>query len=89
MCGKLQCTNVDVNHPPAGAQVSIEIINGSRCINADFNLGTDVLDPAYANPGSPCSEGKVSREEVYKDTKKMKVTRNYCAYTCSGTVLSL
>ncbi|XP_077359716.1 disintegrin and metalloproteinase domain-containing protein 9 [Festucalex cinctus] len=58
MCGKVQCTNVDVNHPPPGAHVSIQIINGSRCVNADFNLGTDVLDPAYVNPGSPCAEGK-------------------------------
>ncbi|XP_057682182.1 disintegrin and metalloproteinase domain-containing protein 9 [Corythoichthys intestinalis] len=58
MCGKVQCTNVDVNHPPPGAHVSIQVINGSRCVNADFNLGPDVLDPAYVNPGSPCAEGK-------------------------------
>ncbi|XP_029977977.1 disintegrin and metalloproteinase domain-containing protein 9-like [Sphaeramia orbicularis] len=56
MCGKVQCTNVDVNNPPSGAHVSIQIINGSSCVNADFNLG--VLDPAYVNPGSPCAEGK-------------------------------
>ncbi|XP_061562414.1 disintegrin and metalloproteinase domain-containing protein 9 [Phycodurus eques] len=58
LCGKVQCTNVDVNHPPPGAHVSIQVINGSRCVNADFNLGTDVLDPAYVNSGSPCAEGK-------------------------------
>ncbi|CAG5904884.1 unnamed protein product [Menidia menidia] len=58
MCGKLQCSNVDVNNPPLGAQVSIQEIQGSRCINANFNLGTDVLDPAYVNPGSPCDKGK-------------------------------
>ncbi|KAM9837684.1 disintegrin and metalloproteinase domain-containing protein 9 [Aulostomus maculatus] len=58
MCGKVQCTNVDVNNPPPGAHVSIKIINGSTCVNADFNLGTDVLDPAYVNPGSPCGKGK-------------------------------
>ncbi|XP_049614343.1 disintegrin and metalloproteinase domain-containing protein 9 isoform X3 [Syngnathus scovelli] len=58
MCGKVQCTNVNVNQPPPGAHVSIQIINGFRCVNADFNLGTDVLDPAYVNPGSPCAEGK-------------------------------
>lgn len=61
MCGKVQCTNVDVNNPPTGAQVSIQIVEGSTCVNADFNLGTDVLDPAYVNPGSPCDKGKVSR----------------------------
>ncbi|XP_042252592.1 disintegrin and metalloproteinase domain-containing protein 9 isoform X1 [Thunnus maccoyii] len=58
MCGKVQCTNVDVNNPPNGAQVSIQIIDGATCVNADFNLGTDVLDPAYVNPGSPCGKGK-------------------------------
>ena len=60
MCGKVQCTNVDVNSPPPGAQVSIQIVEGSSCVNADFNLGTDVLDPAYVNPGSPCDKGKVN-----------------------------
>nr|XP_057917011.1 disintegrin and metalloproteinase domain-containing protein 9 isoform X2 [Doryrhamphus excisus] len=58
MCGKVQCTNVDVNHPPPDAHVSIQVINGSTCVNADFNLGPDVLDPAYVNSGSPCAEGK-------------------------------
>ncbi|KAF7669368.1 hypothetical protein LDENG_00199690 [Lucifuga dentata] len=58
MCGKVQCTNVDVNNPPTGAHVSIQVIDGSTCVNADFNLGTDVLDPAYVNPGSPCAKGK-------------------------------
>lgn len=58
MCGKVQCTNVDIDNPPSGAQVSIQVINGARCVNADFNLGSDVLDPAYVNQGSPCDKGK-------------------------------
>nr|XP_019938468.1 PREDICTED: disintegrin and metalloproteinase domain-containing protein 9-like [Paralichthys olivaceus] len=58
MCGKVQCTDVNANNPPPGAQVSIQIVDGVYCINADFNLGTDVLDPAYVNPGSPCEKGK-------------------------------
>lgn len=58
MCGKVQCTNVDANHPPPGGSISIQIVNGSKCVNADFNMGTDVLDPAYSNPGSPCASGK-------------------------------
>lgn len=58
MCGKVQCTNVDVNNPPPNAHVSIQIVDGFSCVNADFNLGTDVLDPAYVNPGSPCAPGK-------------------------------
>ncbi|XP_010739201.3 disintegrin and metalloproteinase domain-containing protein 9 [Larimichthys crocea] len=58
MCGKVQCTNVDLSTIPSGAHVSIQMVQGSTCINADFNLGTDVLDPAYVNPGSPCDKGK-------------------------------
>uniref|UniRef100_A0AAX7TA15 ADAM metallopeptidase domain 9 n=1 Tax=Astatotilapia calliptera TaxID=8154 RepID=A0AAX7TA15_ASTCA len=58
MCGKVQCTNVNVNNPPPGATVTIKIVAGKTCVNADFNLGTDVLDPAYVNPGSPCATGK-------------------------------
>uniref|UniRef100_A0A3Q3ETK4 ADAM metallopeptidase domain 9b n=1 Tax=Labrus bergylta TaxID=56723 RepID=A0A3Q3ETK4_9LABR len=57
-CGKLQCTNVDLNSHPVGAQVSSVIVDGKKCVNADFNLGPDVLDPAYVNPGSPCEKGK-------------------------------
>uniref|UniRef100_A0A8C4IFF1 Disintegrin and metalloproteinase domain-containing protein 9 n=1 Tax=Dicentrarchus labrax TaxID=13489 RepID=A0A8C4IFF1_DICLA len=57
-CGKVQCTNVDLTTIPPGAQVSIQIVQGSTCVNADFNLGPDVRDPAYVNPGSPCDKGK-------------------------------
>lgn len=60
MCGKVQCTNVDLTSIPPGAHVSIQVVEGFTCINADFNLGTDVLDPAYVNPGSPCDKGKVN-----------------------------
>lgn len=58
MCGKVQCTNVDLTTIPPGAQVSITTVEGSTCVNADFNLGSDVLDPAYVNAGSPCDKGK-------------------------------
>uniref|UniRef100_A0A3Q1GMD2 ADAM metallopeptidase domain 9b n=1 Tax=Acanthochromis polyacanthus TaxID=80966 RepID=A0A3Q1GMD2_9TELE len=58
MCGKVQCTDVDVQNPPDGAIISIQMVDGSTCVNADFNLGPDVLDPAYVNPGSPCDKGK-------------------------------
>lgn len=63
MCGKVQCTNVDLTTIPPGAHVSIQVVEGFTCINADFNLGTDVLDPAYVNPGSPCDKGKVKEKE--------------------------
>ncbi|XP_042363909.1 disintegrin and metalloproteinase domain-containing protein 9 [Plectropomus leopardus] len=59
MCGKLQCVDVDLNNPPTGAQVSVEEVQGSKCINAHFNLGSDVQDPGYVNAGSPCEKGKV------------------------------
>ena len=65
MCGKLQCVNVDLDTIPFGSTVSIEDINGSRCVNANFNLGPDVLDPAYVNSGSPCEEGKVNRQAIF------------------------
>ncbi|XP_068439887.1 disintegrin and metalloproteinase domain-containing protein 9 [Clinocottus analis] len=58
MCGKLQCVNVDLVNIPTGASVSLEVIQGEKCINANFNLGTDVLDPGYVNTGSPCEKGK-------------------------------
>nr|XP_046234103.1 disintegrin and metalloproteinase domain-containing protein 9 [Scatophagus argus] len=57
-CGKVQCTDVDLSTIPPGAQVSVQVVQGSTCVNADFNLGPDVLDPAYVNPGSPCDKGK-------------------------------
>ncbi|KAG7256439.1 hypothetical protein CRUP_002868 [Coryphaenoides rupestris] len=60
MCGKIQCTNLDANKPPPGGQIAVEIIDGMSCVNADFNLGTDVIDPAYVNPGSPCGKGQAT-----------------------------
>lgn len=75
MCGKVQCTNVNVNNPPPGATVSIKIVAGKTCVNADFNLGTDVVDPAYVNPGSPCGKGKVSRLSLLMTTER-NVTSN-------------
>lgn len=71
MCGKVQCTNVDLTSIPTGAHVSIHVVNGFKCVNADFNLGTDVLDPAYVNPGSPCDKGKVKKKK-----KKIMKRRN-------------
>ncbi|MCI4383858.1 hypothetical protein PGIGA_G00031600 [Pangasianodon gigas] len=60
MCGKVQCTNFDSNYPPPGAVISIENIEpGVSCRNADFNLGSDVLDPGYVKTGTVCAAGKV------------------------------
>ncbi|XP_055085700.1 disintegrin and metalloproteinase domain-containing protein 9 isoform X2 [Periophthalmus magnuspinnatus] len=58
MCGKVQCTNVDANKPPPGGSISNQIVNGTTCVNVHFDLGEDILDPGYSNPGSPCAPGK-------------------------------
>ncbi|XP_029311908.1 disintegrin and metalloproteinase domain-containing protein 9 [Cottoperca gobio] len=85
MCGKLQCANVDLNTIPSGAQVSIEEIQGSRCINANFNLGTDVLDPAYVNSGSPCEKGKTCLEfQCVNATNLMPNLDCDARTTCNG-----
>ncbi|XP_053496653.1 disintegrin and metalloproteinase domain-containing protein 9 [Ictalurus furcatus] len=60
MCGKVQCTNFDSNYPPAGAVISVQdIAPGVSCRNADFNLGTDVLDPGYVKTATVCAAGRV------------------------------
>ncbi|XP_054625074.1 disintegrin and metalloproteinase domain-containing protein 9 isoform X2 [Dunckerocampus dactyliophorus] len=85
MCGKVQCTNVDVNHPPPDAHVSIQVINGSTCVNADFNLGPDVLDPAYVNAGSPCAEGKTCLDFKCVDASALLPNLDCDAQqTCNG-----
>ncbi|XP_066521908.1 disintegrin and metalloproteinase domain-containing protein 9 [Hoplias malabaricus] len=59
-CGKIQCTNFDSNYPPPGAVISVENIQGGiSCRNADFNLGSDVLDPGYVKKGTVCAPGNV------------------------------
>lgn len=68
----MQCTNVDLNTIPANAHVSVQDVQGSRCVNADFNLGPDILDPAYVNPGSPCAEGKVDTLVNREDQDRLR-----------------
>nr|XP_055031596.1 disintegrin and metalloproteinase domain-containing protein 9 [Misgurnus anguillicaudatus] len=62
MCGKIQCL-FDSNKPPAGAIVSVQSIEGDggqiTCMNADFNMGPDVPDPAYVEIGSACNPGEM------------------------------
>ncbi|XP_044033961.1 disintegrin and metalloproteinase domain-containing protein 9 isoform X2 [Siniperca chuatsi] len=84
-CGKVQCTNVDLGIIPSGAQVSIQVVNGSKCINADFNLGTDVRDPAYVNPGSPCNKGKTCLDFKCVNTSNLLPNFDCDAQTtCNG-----
>uniref|UniRef100_A0A8C2JNP8 Zgc:174164 n=1 Tax=Cyprinus carpio TaxID=7962 RepID=A0A8C2JNP8_CYPCA len=49
ICGKVQCI-FDSNYPPREHTII--------CMNADFNLGLDVPDPAYVKTGSVCAPGK-------------------------------
>nr|XP_015818480.2 disintegrin and metalloproteinase domain-containing protein 9 [Nothobranchius furzeri] len=85
MCGKVQCTNVDLNNHLPNAQISTETIQGYRCINADFNLGTDVLDPAYVNPGSPCAAGKTCLDFQCVDASSLLPNLTCDAQsTCNG-----
>ncbi|XP_074476040.1 disintegrin and metalloproteinase domain-containing protein 9 [Sebastes fasciatus] len=85
MCGKLQCVNVDLSSPPTGAQVSVEVVQGETCINAHFNLGTDVLDPAYVNTGSPCEKGKTCMDFKCVNASDLLPKLNCDAETtCSG-----
>ncbi|KAM6964691.1 disintegrin and metalloproteinase domain-containing protein 9 [Tautogolabrus adspersus] len=84
-CGKLQCTNVDLKTLPPGAQVSIEVVQGKQCVNADFNLGPDVLDPAYVNPGSPCDKGKTCLDfECVNATALLPNLNCEARTTCNG-----
>ncbi|MEE6479258.1 hypothetical protein FKM82_012191 [Ascaphus truei] len=60
LCGKLQCENVD-SMPVFGIEPSIikTRIQGTICWGVDFQLGSDVPDPAMVNHGTKCDEGKV------------------------------
>uniref|UniRef100_A0A8C5R255 ADAM metallopeptidase domain 9 n=1 Tax=Leptobrachium leishanense TaxID=445787 RepID=A0A8C5R255_9ANUR len=62
VCGKLQCENVE-SMPIFGIQPSIikTSIQGTVCWGVDFQLGSDVPDPAMVNEGSKCDEGKICR----------------------------
>ncbi|XP_053574054.1 disintegrin and metalloproteinase domain-containing protein 9 [Bombina bombina] len=59
-CGKLQCENADTM-PVFGIEPSIikTSIQGTICWGVDFQLGSDVPDPAMVNEGTKCDEGKV------------------------------
>ncbi|KAJ8264449.1 hypothetical protein GJAV_G00149290 [Gymnothorax javanicus] len=85
LCGKVQCTSVDANFPPKGSTLTVRDIQGSRCVNADFNLGPDVLDPAYVNPGSGCSEGKACLDfKCINASALIQVTNCDAQTKCNG-----
>ncbi|NP_001233130.1 disintegrin and metalloproteinase domain-containing protein 9 precursor [Xenopus tropicalis] len=61
-CGKLQCENVETM-PVFGIRPSYiqTPIHGTTtiCWGVDFQLGSDVPDPAMVNEGTKCDEGKI------------------------------
>ncbi|KAG2463152.1 ADAM9 protein, partial [Polypterus senegalus] len=58
-CGKIQCINVDANNPPPGAFITTFNQGGVKCVNAFFDLGSDIPDPGYVHTGTGCGTGKV------------------------------
>lgn len=58
LCGKLQCTSVSLQNLPAWSVVNNA--SGVLCWSSDFDLGSDVPDPAQVHDGTACGENKVS-----------------------------
>ncbi|XP_073774369.1 disintegrin and metalloproteinase domain-containing protein 9-like [Danio rerio] len=77
VCGKLQCL-FNSNNTLLGATVSVQKVEGGTitCINADFNIGPDVPDPAYVKTGTPVKPSEDGYTVVIK------------GWTWSATILS-
>ncbi|KAM4675578.1 disintegrin and metalloproteinase domain-containing protein 9 [Discoglossus pictus] len=62
LCGKLQCENADsvtiFGIEPSTIKTKIK---DTTCWGVDFQLGSDVPDPAMVNEGTKCGNGKVCR----------------------------
>ncbi|XP_054019443.1 disintegrin and metalloproteinase domain-containing protein 9 [Dryobates pubescens] len=56
LCGKLQCTSVSLQNLPAWSVVNNA--SGVLCWASDFDLGSDVPDPAQVHDGTACGEKK-------------------------------
>ncbi|XP_069720060.1 disintegrin and metalloproteinase domain-containing protein 9-like [Phaenicophaeus curvirostris] len=56
LCGKLQCTSVNLQNLPAWSVV--HNTSGVLCWSSDFDLGSDVPDPAQVHDGTACGENK-------------------------------
>ena len=65
LCGKLQCSNVQVV-TVFGIEPSIisTPIAGGKCYGVDFMLGSDVPDPGMVNEGTKCGDNKVRRRRT-------------------------
>lgn len=73
MCGKLQCENVDTM-PVFGIEPAVikSTIQGTVCWGVDFQLGTDVPDPAMVNEGTKCDNGKICQNFQCVDVSVLK-----------------
>ncbi|KAM9431761.1 disintegrin and metalloproteinase domain-containing protein 9-like [Clarias gariepinus] len=81
MCGKIQCVGFDFNYLPHGTSISIQDLQpGTKCMNADFNLGSDVLDPGYVNTGTVCAPGKACMN--FQCVNSLELTKKQ---TCDAT----
>ncbi|NXL18413.1 ADAM9 protein, partial [Setophaga kirtlandii] len=56
LCGKLQCTSVSLHNLPAWSVVNNA--SGVLCWSSDFDLGSDIPDPAQVHDGTACGENK-------------------------------
>uniref|UniRef100_A0A8B9QKT8 ADAM9 protein n=1 Tax=Apteryx owenii TaxID=8824 RepID=A0A8B9QKT8_APTOW len=56
LCGKLQCTSVSLQNLPVWSVVNNA--SGVLCWSSDFDLGSDVPDPAQVHEGTACGERK-------------------------------
>lgn len=72
LCGKLQCENVN-SMPVFGIKPAIlqTAVQGITCWGVDFQLGSDVPDPAMVNEGTKCAEGKVCKDYQCVDASKL------------------
>ncbi|XP_053163255.1 disintegrin and metalloproteinase domain-containing protein 9-like isoform X2 [Hemicordylus capensis] len=55
-CGKLHCTSFSSENLPH--QYYIQTQNDIQCVTTDFDLGSDIPDPALVQKGSACEAGK-------------------------------
>jgi len=63
LCGKLQCTSVSLQNLPAWSVVNNA--SGVLCWSSDFDLGSDIPDPAQVHDGTACGEKKVRQISAY------------------------
>uniref|UniRef100_A0A8D0LB98 Disintegrin and metalloproteinase domain-containing protein 9-like n=1 Tax=Sphenodon punctatus TaxID=8508 RepID=A0A8D0LB98_SPHPU len=56
LCGKLHCINVNIQNLPSSTAVQKE--GDVICVTSEFDLGSDVPDPALVHTGTACQEGK-------------------------------